>query len=148
METVRRKQLVKNNSVFGSWWDGNIWWFLHRLSIRRLMQDNAGRRAFPTFFKKDRILHFMTFNFENAASHIYAMQKSKRLRVTTSDMTGHSFLVFTQKWDKLCFENSSCKTLWLIIRKFVWAMTRVWPPEISIVYHRRNQGGGTVTITA
>ena len=59
----KTKKLIKNNSGFGSWWNGNIWWFLHSLSIRKLMQDNAGRSAFPTFFKKDWILHFMTFQF-------------------------------------------------------------------------------------
>ena len=73
------------------------------------MQDNLGRRTFSTFFKPDRSLDLMTFNFENAASHKNVVQTYWRLRVARSEMTGHSFLVLKQKWHKLCFENSSCK---------------------------------------
>jgi len=30
----------------------------------------------------------------------------------------------------------------LYLRKFILGMVSVWPPEISIVYHRRSQAGG------
>jgi len=48
-------------------------------SIRRLMQVNAGRRAFSTFFNKDHFMNLMIINFENAASHKYVVQKAKGL---------------------------------------------------------------------
>jgi len=39
--------------------------------------DNAGRRTFSAFFKKDRLMDLMIVNFENAASHKYVAQKGK-----------------------------------------------------------------------
>ena len=80
--------------------------------LRRLIQDNAGRRTFLTFFKKDRFLDLMVIKFENTASHKYLVQKSKSLWMARSQMNEHSVLVLIQKWHKLnCFENSSCKRL-------------------------------------
>jgi len=39
----------------------------------------------------------INFDFENAASHKYAVQKAKSLCMARSEMTGHSFLVLIQK---------------------------------------------------
>jgi len=84
METERKK-LTKNSSVCGSYqiqlmgWKHLIIFTQIVSSNRRLIQDNAGRRTFSTFFKKNRILCLMTFNFENTASHKYVVQRPKRL---------------------------------------------------------------------
>jgi len=65
--------------------------------MHRLIQDNAGRRTFVTFFKKDRFLDLMIINFENTASHKYLVQKTKSLLMARSEMTKHSVLVLIQK---------------------------------------------------
>jgi len=74
MEAVRRKNINKNDSVYRIYQaqlsDGCNWWFLRRSSIPGLIQDNAGRKRFLTFFKKDPCLDLMIINFENAALHI------------------------------------------------------------------------------
>jgi len=57
-----------------------------------LFVENAGRRTFSTFFKKDRFLDLMLVNFENASSEV----------------DGYSMLVFIQNSHKRNFENSSC----------------------------------------
>jgi len=76
---------------WGAGVDSSTWWLIafFRLSlqlnpalrsvIRILIQDNAGRKTFSIFFKKDRFSYLMSFNFENAVSHKYVVQKSKRL---------------------------------------------------------------------
>jgi len=46
---------------------------------------NAGRRTFPTLFKKDRFLDLMIVNFENATSHKHIVQK----RVQTQTQFSH-----------------------------------------------------------
>jgi len=73
--------LTKSNSVCGNYLTQLMGW-MHLMTfvcIRRLMQDNAGRRTFSIFFKKDRFLDMMSFNIENAASHEYVVQMFKRL---------------------------------------------------------------------
>ena len=78
------------------------------------LPDNAGRRTFLTFFKKDRFLDLI-INFENTASHKYLVQHSKSLWMAKSEMTGHLFVYCSiQIWHQLCFENSSCKLCGLI----------------------------------
>ena len=49
-------------------------------TIRRFIQENAGRRRFSIFFEKDWFLDLMTINFKNAVSRRYVVQKSKVLR--------------------------------------------------------------------
>jgi len=77
-------------------------------SIRRFIQDNAGRKTFLKFFKQDCSLDLTIVNFGNITSHKYLVQKSKSSCLA---MTAYSFLVLIQKWHKLYFENSSCKLL-------------------------------------
>jgi len=43
----------------------------------------------------------MIIHFENTASHIYFVQKSKSLWKARSEMTEHLFFVLIQKWHRL-----------------------------------------------
>jgi len=80
METVRWKN-KKNNSFYRSYGAQLMGWmhlmiFKQISSMRRLIQDNGGQTTVSTFFKKDRFLHLMIANFENASSHKYVLQKA------------------------------------------------------------------------
>jgi len=46
--------------------------------------NNAGRRTFPTLFKKDRFLDLMIVNFENATSYKYVVQKGEQTQTQFS----------------------------------------------------------------
>jgi len=55
--------------------------------------ENAGRRTFLTFFKKDRFLKLIIVNFGNAASHKYVVEKGKNLwRLVQKWLCIHLFL--------------------------------------------------------
>jgi len=65
METVKRtisnrKTLQFIEAVNHNKWDGCTWWFFHRSSICRMIQDNAGRRSLSNFFKVDRFLDLIS----------------------------------------------------------------------------------------
>jgi len=81
-----------------------FWWFLHRSSIHRLIQDNAGQRIFSTFFK-DRCLSILRMQL-----HTNILCKRLRVHEWLNQITGHSFLALIKKMTN-CFENSICKLL-------------------------------------
>ena len=118
METVKRKIIIKNNSVYRSYQAQLIGW-IHVIIFTQINHSwtdkgNAGRRTFLTFFKKNRILDWMIIiNFENTASHKYLVQTFKSYEWLDQKWLNIHFL-FLFKNDiqaKLCFENSSCKRL-------------------------------------
>jgi len=81
--STAKKLTKKSNSIFRSYqahvmgWMHLILFTQDRSSNRSLIQDNAGRRTFSTFFKKDQFLDLMIVNFENTTSHKYLVKKLK-----------------------------------------------------------------------
>jgi len=67
METVRRKKLIKINSVCRCY-NAQLMRWMHLIIFTQV--NNAGR-TFLTFFKKDRLLDLMIINIEKTASQKY-----------------------------------------------------------------------------
>ena len=116
METVRRKIINKNQFsllevIKHNQGDGCIWSFLHRSIIRRLIQDNAGRRTFLTFSKKDLFLDLMILSILRIPHHTNILCKNLRVYEWLDQKWQISCSYPKMTWAKLCFENSSCKCL-------------------------------------
>jgi len=98
------------------------------------MQDNAGRKTFLAFYKKDRFLDLMIINFE-IELHTNILCKCLRVYewVDQKWLSVH-FLFLSRSDINSGLEIPVSNFCRLITPQLILGMAGVWPPEISIVY--------------